>query len=263
VATGAPYRLVENGEVDAAVTAALAEAEEVVLADHSISWDLVPAVEAHIAAGGRFRMLDHHKSAIGLAAHPWATVDLARSGTGLLHDFVGRPPAVADFAALVEDHDLWRHADPRSAQLAALLGLLGHHHFIERFTGDPRVEFTEGELLLMEVETRRREDYIARKLTQAEVVESGGRRWAICFAEQYQSDLADALMQHLRVGATAIVNASRATVSLRGRDVDVSLIARRFGGGGHARSAAFSAAGKPLEDGLVEFRRALVDALQE
>jgi len=85
----------------AAVAAALKDAHEVVLADHSISWDLVPTVEAHIAAGGGFTMLDHHKSAIGLATHPWATVDLARSGAGLLYDFVGRPPAVADFAALV------------------------------------------------------------------------------------------------------------------------------------------------------------------
>jgi len=261
VATSAPYRLVENGEIDAAVAAALGEADEVVLADHSVSWDLVPAIEAHIAAGRRFTMLDHHKSAIGLATHPWATVDLARSGTGLLYDFVGRPAAVADFAKLVEDHDLWLHSDPRSAQLAALLGLLGHDRFIERFTRDPRVEFTEGELLLMEVESRRRDDYIERKLAQAEVVARGGRRWAICFAEQYQSDLAEALMERLGVAATAIVNASRATVSLRGRDVDVSLIARRFGGGGHARAAAFSAAGKPLEQGLVDFREALVEAL--
>jgi uncharacterized protein len=261
VATGEPYRLVENGEVDAAVTAALEEADEVVLADHSVSWDLVPVIDSHIATGRRFTMLDHHKSAIGLAAHPWATVDLARSGTGLLWDFVGRPSAVADFARLVEDHDLWRHTDRRSAQLAALLGLLGNDRFIERFTRDPRVEFTEAELLLMEVETRRRVDYIERKLTQAEVVDKGGKRWAICFAEQYQSDLAEALMERLGVGATAIVNASRATVSLRGRDVDVSLIARRFGGGGHARAAAFSAAGKDLEDGLIEFRRALAEAL--
>lgn len=249
--------------MDAAVTAALGEAEDVVLADHSISWDLVPAVEGHLAAGRAFTMLDHHKSAVGLAVHPWATVDLGRSGTGLLFDYLGRPPALADFAALVEDHDLWRHADPRSAELASLLGLLGHERFIARFSADPRVEFSDAEVLLMEVETRRRQDYIERKLTQAEVVESGGRRWAICFAEQYQSDLAEAMMERLGAAATAIVNASRATVSLRGREVDVSLIARRFGGGGHARAAAFSAAGKPLEEGLLEFRRALVEALAE
>jgi oligoribonuclease NrnB/cAMP/cGMP phosphodiesterase (DHH superfamily) len=260
-ATGAPYRLVENGEVDAAVARALPEAEEIVLADHSVGWDLVPAIEAHLATGRRFTMLDHHKSAMALAVHPWARVHLDRAASGLLFDFVGRPAELADFAALVEDHDLWRHSDPRSAKLAALLGLLGHERFIERFTGDPRVEFTPAEELLMEVEDRRREDYIARKVKLAEVVGQGAQRWAIAFAEQYQSDVAEALMAALGVNATAIVNASRGTVSMRGRDIDVSLIARHFGGGGHARAAAFSVAGKPLEAGLVEFRQALVRAL--
>src|SRR5205823_1079416 len=207
-----------------------------------------------------FTMLDHHKSAVALAVQPGATVDLGRSGTGLLYDHVGRPPELAEFAALVEDHDLWRHSDPRSAQLAALLGLVGHERFISRFASDPRVHFTEGELLLMEVEARRRQDYIERRVAQAEQVVIGGRRWAVCFAEQYQSDLADALMKGLGVEATAIVNAARATVSLRARDLDVSLIARRFGGGGHARAAAFTAAGKPLEEGLLDFKRTLVEA---
>jgi len=263
VATGEPYRLIENGEVDdAAVSAALPEAD-IVLADHSISWDLVPVVEGHLARGRSFTMLDHHKSAVALAVQPWATVDLGRSGTGLLYDHVGRPPELAEFAALVEDHDLWRHSDPRSAQLAALLGLVGHERFISRFASDPRVHFTEGELLLMEVEARRRQDYIERRVAQAEQVVIGGRRWAVCFAEQYQSDLADALMKGLGVEATAIVNAARATVSLRARDLDVSLIARRFGGGGHARAAAFTAAGKPLEEGLLDFKRTLVEALGE
>lgn len=262
VATGAPFRLVENGEVDAAVASALPEAEEVVLADHSVGWDLVPAIEAHLAAGRRFTMLDHHKSALALAVHPWARVHLDRAASGLLFDFVGRPPELADFAGLVEDHDLWRHSDPRSAKLAALLGLLGSERFVDRFTRDPRVEFTEAEQLLMEVDDRRREDYIKRKLAQVEVVDTGGQRWGICFAEQYQSELADAMMEHLGVGATAIVNAARATVSLRGRSIDVSLVARRFGGGGHARAAAFTAAGKPLEQGLVDFRQALVEALR-
>lgn len=261
LATGEPYRLVESGDVDAAVSAALPEAEEVVLADHSISWDLVPVVEGHLARGRRFTMLDHHKSAVALAVQPWATVDLGRSATGLLYDHLGRPPELAEFAALVEDHDLWRHADPRSAQLSSLLGLVGHDRFISRFTTDPRVEFTEGELLLMEVENRRREDYLARRVPQAEQVVIGGRRWAVCFAEQYQSELADELMKQLGVEATAIVNAARATVSLRARDLDVSQIARRFGGGGHARAAAFTAAGKPLEEGLRDFKRALAEAL--
>ncbi len=255
------YRLVENGAVDAAVTEAMASARDVLLTDHSISEATVPAIEAFIAAGGSFALLDHHQSALALARHPWARVDLNHSATWLCWDHLGRLPEVEEFARLVEDHDLWRHHDPRSSQLAALLGLEGEERFLERFARRPEVDFTEGELLLLEVEERRRRDYIDRKVQQAEVVEAGGRRWAICFAESYRSELADALLDRLGADGSAIVNATKATVSLRSRTLDVAAIAERMGGGGHARAAAFTGQGKPLEAGLRQFREDLGRAL--
>jgi oligoribonuclease NrnB/cAMP/cGMP phosphodiesterase (DHH superfamily) len=255
------YRLVENGAVDATVSEAFAVARDVVLTDHAITEAMVPAVEAFIAAGGSFALLDHHKSALALDRFEWARIDLSHSAAWLLWDHLGRPERVAEFARLVEDHDLWVHSDPRSSQLAALLGLLGQERFLERFARNPSVSFTEGELLLLEVEDRRRADYIDRKVEQADVVEAGGRRWALCFAESYRSDLAEALLDRLEVEGAAIVNATKATVSLRSRIIDVAAIAERMGGGGHARSAAFTGQGKPLEAGLRQFRRDLTSFL--
>ncbi len=255
------YRLVENGAVDAAVTEAMATEREVILSDHSISEGLVPAVEAFLGGGGSFALLDHHKSALALDRFAWARVDVAHSAAWLLWDHLGRPERVAEFARLVEDHDLWLHTDPRSSQLAALHGLVGEERFLARFANDPSVAFTDGERLLLEVEDRRRADYIARKVEQAEVVEAGGRRWALCFAESYRSELADALLDGLGVEGAAIVNATKATVSLRSRTLDVAAIAERLGGGGHARSAAFTGRGKPLESGLRQFREDLARVL--
>lgn len=262
--TGAPYRLVDNGDVDEAVAIGLAEAGELVLADHSIKEPSVPLVEAHIARGGRFTMLDHHKSALPLAVHPWATIDQDRSGAGLLFDYLGRPERLRELAELVEDHDLWRHTDPRSSQLAGLLGMLGEQRFLARFVADPRVTFTDGELLLMEVEARREADYIARRLDEAEVIEIDGARWALVFAEEYRSTLADALFERFGVDATAIVNANspKVTVSMRGRSVDVSLIGEAHGGGGHARAAAFSARTAGVDGGRRQLREAVLKALE-
>ena len=257
--TGAPYRIVENGEVDQAVAEAVTQADEVVLADHSVAETSVPLVEAHVAEGGRFQLLDHHKSALPLARHAWATVDVDRSGTGLLFDYLGRPDALREFAELVEDHDLWRHADPRSAKLAALYALLGEDRFMARFVADPRVTFTEAEELLLDVEARRESDYIERKLEEAEVLEINGARWAFVWAESYRSTLAHALIERLDVAATAIVNANsdKVIVSLRGRSVDVALVAEAHGGGGHARAAAVSGRTAGIDEG----RRALHDAI--
>ncbi len=216
--------LVENGSIDARVRQSLADSHAILVTDHGIDAETADRVDDYIAAGGHFTLLDQ-------------------------------------FARLVEDHDLWLHRDPRSARLAALVGLLGHERFLARFSANPRVDFGEGELLLLDNEDSRREDYLAKKLEQARVFERAGVRWAVCYAEQYQSDVAERLMTGLGVAATAIVNPARRTVSLRGRDLDVSAVAQRRGGGGHARAAAFSFAGSDLEKDLERFESALNDLL--
>ena len=253
--------LVDNGAIDARVRDALEGAPAILVTDHGIDTETADRVDAYIAAGGHFTLLDHHRSSQHLAERAWATIEEARSATGLLFDHLGEPPAFAEFARLVEDHDLWRHADPRSARLAALVGLLGHEKFLARFIANPRVDFTEGEILLLDNEDSRREDYLAKKLEQAKVFERAGVRWAVCYAEQYQSDVAERLMTGLGVAATAIVNPARRTVSLRGRDFDVSAVAQRQGGGGHARAAAFTFKGHELEKELERFEAALNDLL--
>jgi uncharacterized protein len=263
---GAGFELVENGQIDGRVRAALASGADILVTDHGVSEETADLVDDFVARGGRFSLLDHHRSALPLAARGWAVVDESRSATGLLFDHLGRPPAFEEFARLVEDHDLWRHEDPRSERLAALVGLLGHERFLERFRDDPAVSFREGELLLLENAERRREDFLRKKVEQARVVERGGERWAVCYAEDYQSDLAERLMNDLGVTSTAIVNPGKRTVSLRSRGGDVSVLARRFGGGGHARAAAFSFRGSELETRLEEFERALdgeLDGVQD
>jgi oligoribonuclease NrnB/cAMP/cGMP phosphodiesterase (DHH superfamily) len=243
------------------VRSALETAPAILVTDHGVDAATADQVDAYVARGGHFTLLDHHRSSQHLAGRQWATIDEARSATGLLFAHLGEPAAFAEFARLVEDHDLWQHRDPRSERLAALVGLLGPERFLARFSADPRVEFGESELLLLDNEDARREDYLAKKLDQARVFERAGVRWAVCYAEQYQSDLAERLMTVLGVAATAIVNPARRTVSLRGKDFDVSAVAVRQGGGGHARAAAFSFKDGDLEKLLEGFETRLEELL--
>ena len=265
--TAGRYSLVENGAIDDRVREAAARldptsGDELLITDHGIEPATADLVDAYCGAGGRASLLDHHRSSAHLTGRLWATIDESRSATGLLFDHLGKPPAYAEFAGLVEDHDMWRHQDPRSERLAALAGLLGHDRFLARFIANPAPDFTEGERMLLENAEARRADYLNRKAGQARKVAIGGVEWAVCYAEDYQSDLAERLMKELGVSATAIVNAGKRTVSLRGRDFDVSGIAESFGGGGHARAAAFTFRGSALEVELQRFEAALDAALE-
>src|ERR1700694_187218 len=182
--------LVDNGRIDARGRQARDGSPAILVTDHGVDAETADRVDEYIAAGGHFTLLDHHRSSQHLAVRQWATIDEERSATGLLFDHLGEPVAFAEFARLVEDHDLWRHSDPRSARLGTLVGLLGHERVLARFTADPRGEFAGGAILLLDNSDSRREDYLAKKLEQATVFERGGIRWAVCYAEQYQSDVA-------------------------------------------------------------------------
>jgi hypothetical protein len=267
LANPGPVLSVENGAIDARLVEVLeqrlddAPLHDVLVTDHGIREETALLADRFAGAGGRFTLLDHHRSSSHLVGRPWATIDESHSATGLLFRHLGNPARYAQFTALVEDHDLWQHHDPRSSRLASLVGLLGPQRFLARFSADPEVAFREGEVLLLDVEDGRRESYLARKSEQAMLRDLHGISWAICYAESYQSDLAERLMTKFGVQATAIVNAGKRTVSLRGRDFDVSAIAQRQGGGGHARAAAFSFRGADLELDLERFEGALSDLL--
>ncbi|MGH7912418.1 MAG: DHH family phosphoesterase [Candidatus Dormibacteraceae bacterium] len=260
-------QLVENGSIDERVRGVLwerlaaAREHRVLITDHGIQEETAVLVEEFLAAGGELALLDHHRSSEHLAGKPWATIDESHSATGLLFRLLGCPDQYRDFARLVEDHDLWRHQDPRSARLAALVGLLGHQRFQARFGASPEVAFTEAERLVLDLEEQRRESYLARKSEQAILRDLRGVAWAVCYAESYQSELAERLMSRFGAEATAIVNPSKRTVSLRGRTVDVAAIAERQGGGGHARAAAFTFRNAPAELALEHFEETLQDLL--
>ncbi len=265
VENAAPARLVDNGSIDeqvrATITERLAEAPQhrVLITDHGVDGGTASLIDEWLAAGGELHLLDHHRSSDHLTGKPWATIDETHSATGLLFAYLGSPARFHDFAALVEDHDLWHHQDPRSQRLAMLLGLLGTQRFLSRFVADPIVEFTEGERLVLELEESRREGYLARKTEQAILRDLRGVTWAICYAESFQSEVSERLMARFGADATAVVNPSKRTVSLRGRGVDVAAIAQRQGGGGHARAAAFSFRGALLEVTLERFEEELQD----
>lgn len=262
-----PPLLVENGSIDDRVRAVLRERlqraadHRVLITDHGIREETAALVEEFLAAGGEVVLLDHHRTSEHLASRPWATVDESHSATALLFHFLGSPEPYREFARVVEDHDLWRHQDERSAPLASLLGLIGHQRFLGRFGASPDLSFTEAEQLVLELEDQRRENYLSRKVEQAVLRDLRGVTWAICYAEAYQSDLAERLMTRLGARATAIVNVSKRTVSLRARSLDVAAIAERQGGGGHARAAAFTFRESPAEPDFERFEEALQDLL--
>lgn len=215
-------------------------------------------------------ILDHHKSAakdMDLSITPQvpqaevrgpgfhALFDLRRSGAGMAWDYYhpgAQAPLLVEYA---QDRDLWLHKLPYTHELAAVMrsypltlqdwdALAGRFSFVEQddrclHDYDPLV--IEGRSIL-----RYQHKLIDELVAQAVPVELGGHKVKATMSPlDLRSETAGRLAEGQAFGVTWCMRKNNLyQFSLRVRDgskggVDVSEVARLYGGGGHANAAGF------------------------
>jgi oligoribonuclease NrnB/cAMP/cGMP phosphodiesterase (DHH superfamily) len=201
------------------------------------------------------RILDHHKTAQKvLEGAPYATFDLERSGAGLAWDFLfGKDSREAcydgDFedrpwyVDYVEDRDLWRFKLPMSREVNAYIMTFPYD-----ITGwDKMVNSgfmyaaTAGEAVILQIEKYVRE---AVKQAQAGTLNIGDKHYTVGIVNipyLNTSEVGHALAARYDIGlgwferADGIIQFSARSIG----DIDVSVIAQAFGGGGHKNAAGW------------------------
>lgn len=267
-----------NQDVDSTVLNALdAHADDpnvyIVVTDLSTSEVTTEEISKRLQEGTKcsIHIFDHHKSADYLNKYPFADMIVAdtdgelQSGSSLVHDiFFGEilkmfvPSAITYFAEMVRVYDTWEWTklnNPLPKELNDLLYLIGPSKFkreimdiILRAVEREDYSFTPsvGHKLLLENERERIAAYINKKEKQAqkESVDFEGRRYDYMsvYAEQYQSELGNELAKRFPdADFVLMVDMGSKKISVRSNknDVDLSVIAKAHGGGGHAPSAGF------------------------
>ncbi|WP_033829029.1 DHH family phosphoesterase [Bacillus andreraoultii] len=196
-------------------------------------------------------LLDHHKTNLWIAEqYDWATVDLEASGTLLVYEHLNIDEEYRDFAIHVDDYDRWIHSLPKSKELNRLYYLIGIDRFEERFLTNPQIKFTEAERLLLDLEEENIEHYTNKVEKGLKVYElSDEKRFAIGFAERYQSEVAHELIQRLELDAIALIDVNYKKISFRSKpNFDVGAIAKGLGGGGHKNASGVNFAYKDISD---------------
>ena len=209
-----------------------------------------PVMEAIARQVHTLVVLDHHKTAAADLAGLGATApnirlefDMHRSGARLAWDWFH--PHEREYAPwlvrYVEDRDLWRFALPYSRDVTT--GIDAHEHTLESWDElaerDVEEVAREGHV----IETYRRRCVEAARTLAVPMVIAGHRvRAANCSDRRFASDTAISLAEARLFGATYWINArGRVRFSLRSPagGLDVSEIAKTFGGGGHEHAAGF------------------------
>lgn len=238
------------------------EGRDVIIVDFSYKRDQL----LQLAQSARsILIIDHHKSAAEDLAHipsapksywPWvdaqlplsAVFDMERSGAGLAWDFfyAGKPrPALIDH---IEDRDLWRWALDGTAAVTA--SLFSHPQDFEAWgllmVKSIRSHRADGESIL-----RKQAKDIADLVPNARRLTIGGHDVPALNCPHFiASDAGHILAQGEPFAACYSDTPKGRIFSLRSQPegLDVSEIAKQYGGGGHRNAAGFTV---PFEHELV------------
>jgi len=266
-----------NNEVDAVLrTIAPDHGRDAELWITDISWR-ESETDAHLrdlaAAGVRIYWIDHHRTALERFAAGHVNVPFAGrvlsdeyAASRLTYEYLagrlageGRTlpafDALAPLIAMADDNDRWLHRVPGSRELAWVVRTLGTDAYEELLGLDAGLSYTPR----MAAARRRVEAEIARSFAVADASRTERRVGdvtlvtAVC--DGHPSEIADAWGKTSRNAVFALYDAQSLGVSLRRSPdctVDLSRVAERLGGGGHAAAAGCE---------LPQVRRVLAEAV--
>ncbi|PQD96735.1 oligoribonuclease [Pradoshia eiseniae] len=219
-------------------------------------------LQERFASKGMVQLIDHHKTAEHLNEYEWGFVlsideeGKGTSATSLFYDYLIRreflQPAegLTDFVELIRQYDTWeweKNENERAHRLNSLLYLTSIDEFeermVERLQGGELFSFDDFEEKVLGMEYDKMERYLRRKKREVVQTEVSGQVAGVVYAESYLSELGSELgKEFAHLDYIAIMNMGGRRISFRTihDDIDVSEIAAKHGGGGHAKAAGCS-----------------------
>ena len=258
--------------------------DRIIITDLSVSPELAERIEK--TDKYRVKLYDHHKTAEFLNQYEWATVQVEDetgrlmsgteiywreyisklAGKGLLGRSKNavRIQLVEEYVSLVTQYDTWlwhKEGNLTPKFLNHLLSIYGPQLFkdnIQTAILEKPVLLTDGDLTMARAEEARLNKYIRTKIDDVVEMDVLGYSFGVVFAEQYKSELGNRMCEEYDIDVAAIIDVGPGSISYRtAKDtIDLSVIAGKFGGGGHAKAAGSSFS----EDLSMDFLMRIFDA---
>ncbi|MBT2255965.1 DHH family phosphoesterase [Priestia megaterium] len=232
------------------------------ITDLSVNEENEKRLEEFYKGGGNVQLLDHHKTALHFNEYEWGHVvveddegNLA-SGTSLFYEYliknelIQTSNAVNKFVELVRQYDTWeweKNNNQEAHRLNALFFLISIDEFeekmVNRLQNNDHFFFDEFEQKILDMEEDKVERYIRRKRRELVQASIDDYLAGIVYAESYHSELGNELgKEYPHLDYIVMLNMGGKRISLRTihDHIDVSEVAGRYGGGGHAKAAGCS-----------------------
>ena len=197
----------------------------------------------------KFKVFDHHKTHLYASNLDFVTIDINECGTTLFYNYLKtiglkETKTIKEYVSSVKNLDLWlfeQNKDEVAPKLGNLFDFYGVLRYITEFTKhlkeDKCFKFNEFEEKILEILNDEEKRYIDKRELRMTVCKYGDYNVGIVFAEKYRSEIGNELLnRNKNLDFIVIINLNGG-ISLRSREVDVSVIASKFNGGGHKLAA--------------------------
>ncbi len=223
--------------------------EHIYITDLTVPESIYEKLKKHTCKD-KFLIFDHHKTHMHAKKYSFVTLDMNECGTTLFYNYLKElydieTPALNQYIESVKNLDLWlfeQEEDKISPILDSLFGLYGELRYIDEMTKRflaVKEEFvlTPFEMELLKLEEEGKNRYINNRELRMIKAKLKNIPVGIAFAEKYRSELCHELLnRHPEIDVAVVINMGGG-ISFRSREVDVSLLAKEFGGGGHKLAA--------------------------
>ena len=235
------------------------EYDKLFITDISVKKELADALNN---VSDKVILLDHHKTALWLNEYPYALVQVEDDSVGkmcgayLFYEYLKKnhkefddTPALKLFIDYVRMYDTWEWKEKYDniipKRLNDLMYIDGPNEFIDKMVyrlGNNLFIFDDTDLMKLQIEQTYINSYIAQKDESLIVNDDLFPEYTvgITFADKYISELGNKLCElHPELDFVVLINMSTLAVSYRTvkDDLDLSDIAKGFGGGGHPKAS--------------------------
>lgn len=235
------------------------EYDKLFITDISVKKELADALNN---VSDKVILLDHHKTALWLNEYPFALVQVEDESVGkmcgayLFYEYLKKnhkefddTPALKLFIDYVRMYDTWEWKEKYDniipKRLNDLMYIDGPNEFIDKMVyrlGNNLFILDDTDLMKLQIEQTYINSYIAQKNETLMINDDLFPEYTvgITFADKYISELGNKLCElHPELDFVVLINMSTLTVSYRTvkDDLDLSDIAKRFGGGGHPKAS--------------------------
>lgn len=271
------YVLSENKDVDNNVKNNLTNYDFIYVIDLNISEDLADIIEKNYK--DKIMILDHHLSCEVMNKYSFIHVDVSgrESGTSLYYKYLinnyenellnrKSTKMLVEHVRTMDVYDFSKTTKEEANKIDMIFKIYGRDSFIEKMYNiiiNNLELYSKEDLHLIELEKNRIKRYIEDKQFIEVVID--GKKAGVVFAERNVSELGNYLINKYDYLDYIILIDMDRKISYRGNGkVDLSIIAKKYGGGGH-----INAAGNCLPLGLKEkvikeiFKNAIVGDLDE